>query len=187
MKLAIHEKQVMNMKWPVILLCLVMCGASIAQSKHLHFTEQLAFSAEDDAVKKPVAIPQDVLAILVKDKMVSRELENENLPAEKIPLSWFSASAIHLSNSNKTDFVVMARGPLAGGNVVTFWVFRGTPHGHELVLTAPMHDLIVKNTRWNGYRDVEFASMSAAKISTVLCRFDGKQYKEYKSKLENIQ
>ena len=175
------------MKWPMFLLCLVMCGASVAQSKHPHFSEQLTFSAEDDTVKKPVAIPQNVLATLVKDEMVSRELENENLPAEKIPLSWFSASAIHLSNSRRTDFVVMARGPLAGGNVVVFWVFRGTPHGHELVLTAPMHDLIVKNTRRNGYRDVELLSANAVTVSTVLCRFDGKQYKEYKSKAEDIQ
>lgn len=179
----------MNMKWSVfsIMAFLVTWSALTAQSKYPHSSEQLAFSAEDDAVKKPVAIPQDVLATLVKDEMVSHELENENLPAEKIPLSWFSASAIHLSNSRRTDFVVMARGPLAGGNVVTFWVLRGTPHGHELVLTAPMHDLIVKNTRRNGYRDIELASMSAVKVSTVLCRFDGKRYKEYKSKAEDIQ
>jgi hypothetical protein len=187
MKWAIREKQVMNMKWPVFLLCLVMCGVSSAQNKHSHSSEQLAFSAEDDAVKTPVAIPPDVLAILVKDELVSRELENESLSAEKIPLSWFSASAIHLSNSRKADFVVMARGPRAGGNVVTFWVFRSTSQGHEVVLTAPMHNLIVKNTRWKGYRDIELASMSAAKVSTVLCRFDGKQYKEYKSNLEDIQ
>lgn len=164
-----------------------MCGALTAQNTRFHSLEQSVFSAEDDAVKKPVAIPDDVLAILVKDEMVSRALEDENLAAEKIPLSWFSASTIHLSKSRETDFVVMARGPLAGGNVVTFWVFRGTPHGHELVLAAPMHDLIVKNTRWNGYRDVELASMSAVKISTVLCRFDGKRYVKYKSKTEDIR
>ena len=175
------------MKWFVVLLILLLACGATAQNKHPHFSEQLTFSAEDDTVKKPVAIPQDVLAILVKDKMVSRELENESLPAEKIPLAWFSASAIHLSNSRRTDFVVMVRGPLAGGNVVTFWVFRGTPHGHELVLTAPMHNLTVKDTRWNGYRDIELASMSAVKVAKVLCRFDGKQYKEYESKLEDIQ
>ena len=175
------------MKWSVIFLCLAMCGASFAQSKHSHSPEQLAFSAEDDAVKKPIAVPRDILAMLTKDKMVLRELENENLAPDKMPLSWFSASAVHLNNSNKTDFIVMARGPLAGGNVVTFWVFRGTAHGDELVLTAPTHNLIVKNARWNGYRDIELASMSAVKVSTVVCRFDGHRYKEYKSKLEDIQ
>lgn len=81
----------------------------------------------------------------------------------------------------------MAKGPLAGGNVVTCWVFRDTAHGHELVMTAPMHGLAVKSTRWKGYRDIELTSMSAAKISTVLCQFDGKQYKEFKSKVEDIQ
>jgi hypothetical protein len=179
----------MSMKWPVFLLSasLAICGALSAQNKHSHSTEQSVFSAEDDAVKKPAAIPEDVLAILAKDEMVSRTLEDENLPAEKIPMSWFSASAIHLSKSGKTDFVVMAKGPLAGGNVVTFWIFRGTGHGHELVLTAPMHDLVVRHSRRNGYRDVELTSMSAVKISSVLCRFDGKQYARYKSKVEDIR
>jgi hypothetical protein len=179
----------MKIKWSVfsVLAFLVMSSALTAQSKRSHSSEQLAFSAEEDTVKKPVAIPQDVLAILATDEMVRNELENESLPTEKIPASWFAASAIHLSNSRETDFVVMARGPLAGGNVVTFWVFRGTPHGHELIMTAPMHDLIVKNTHWKGYRDIELLSASAVKISTVLCRFDGRKYKEYKSKLEDIR
>jgi len=166
---------------------LAICGALSAQDKHSHSAEQSVFSAEDDAVKKPAAIPEDVLAILAKDGMVSRTREDENLPAEKIPRSWFSASAIHLSKSGKTDFVVMAKGPLAGGNVVTFWIFRGTAHGHELVLTAPMHDLVVRHSRRNGYRDVELTSMSAVKISSVLCRFDGKRYARYKSKIEDIR
>jgi len=52
-------------------------------------------------MKKPAAIPEDVLAILAKDEMVSRTLEDENLPAEKIPMSWFSASGIHLASRAK--------------------------------------------------------------------------------------
>lgn len=174
------------MKFCVFLFFLIICCALSGQSKRSHSGSQSSFSAEDAAVTKPAAIPKDILAILAKDKMVLVELENESLPAEKMPLSWFSASAIHLSKANLTDYVVVAEPPIAGGNVVTFWVFRDTGHGHDLVLTAPMHDLNVKNTRHNGYRDVELDSMSAVKISTVWCRFDGKQYKELKSKVEDI-
>jgi hypothetical protein len=179
----------MKMKWPVfcVLSFLVICSALAAQSKRSHSSEQLSFSAEDDSVKKPVAIPPDVWAILMKDDLVKSVAENQEPPAEKIPASWFSASAIHLSNSPKTDFVVVAEPPLAGGNVTIFWVFRDTGHGHELVMMAPMHGLEVKSTRWKSYRDIELTSMSAVKISTVLCRFDGRQYKEYKSKIEDIQ
>jgi hypothetical protein len=179
----------MNMKRPIffLLLSLLTCSILAAQSHHSHFAEQSVFSAEDAAVKKPVTIPEDVQAILAKDEMVNHALENENLPAEKLPLTWFSASAIHLSKPSQKDLVVMAVGPLAGGNVVTFWIFRRTTHGHELVLMAPAHDLIVKSSRWKEYRDIELTSMSAVTVSTVLCRFDGRRYTGYKSKTENIR
>jgi len=148
---------------------------------------QLHFSAEDDGVDHPATIPPDVMAVLKADEMVRNALENENISAEKIPLSWFSASPIHLNSPRQRDLVVEAEGALAGGNVITFWIFRATAHGHELVLKAPAHDLIVKNTRWNGYRNVELASMSAAEISTVLCRFDGKKYARYKAWSKSIR
>lgn len=186
MRSAVRKTQSHKMKPVFLFACLMMCSLLFAQNKNSHSTEQLAFSAEDSAVKKPVAIPADVMAILAKDEMVKNELENENLPVDKIPAEWFSASAVHLSKANLTDYVVMAEPPLAGGNVVTFWVFRDTGHGHDLVLTAPEHDLIVKKTRSNGYRDIELDAMTAVTISTVLCRFDGKQYKEYKSKQKNL-
>ena len=165
----------------------VMCAAPSAESKGSHPPEQSAFSAEDDAVKNPVPVPRGVLDILRTDEMVRNRLEDENIPGEKIPLSWFSASTIHLSNSREADLVVMARGPLAGGNVVTFWVFRATARGHVLVLTAPAHNLIVRKGSWKGYRDIELASMTAVEVSTVLCRFDGERYVGYKTKSELIR
>lgn len=150
-------------------------------------SQQRHFSAEVAGVDLPVAIPQDVLAILRNDQMVRNGIEDENLPAEKMPPSWFSASAIHLSNSSKVDLVVVAQGPLAGANVTTFWVFRATSRGYELVLTAPAHDLAVMNTRWKGYRDIELISLTGVQISTVLCRFDGKRYKAHKTSSEPIR
>jgi len=171
-----------------LLAFFAMCCALPAEGKgRAHTNEQLVFSAEDDSVKHPVAMPKEVLAILQKDEMVGNALENEQTSAEKIPPDWFSASAIHLSNSRQTDLVVMARGPLAGANVVTFWVFCATAHGYELVLTAPAHDLIVRNTRWFGHRDIELLSASAVQFSSVLCRFDGKRYTSYKTKSERMR
>ncbi|HEX7284776.1 MAG TPA: hypothetical protein VF532_01260 [Candidatus Angelobacter sp.] len=149
--------------------------------------QQLHFSAEDRSVNKPVTIPPDVLAMLKKDEMVGNVLESENTPVEKIPLEWFSAAEIHLSNARHSDLLVMATGPLAGGNVVTFWVFRATTHGYELALTAPAHDLILMNTRWKGYRDIELVALTAVQYTSVLCRFDGERYKKYKVRSRPIR
>jgi len=172
----------------VALLIFSLIGsAGIAEEAKSHYREQLHFSAEGTSVRRPVPIPEDVLAILRKDDDVHDGLEHEGIAAEQIPSSWFSASAIHLNNANQVDLVVMGQGPLRGANVITFWVFRSTSHGHELVLNAPAHDLIVANTRWKGYREIELVSMTARQISTVLLRFDGKGYKEFKASSEHIQ
>jgi hypothetical protein len=166
---------------------LLACGAFAAQRKSSHSSEQTHFSAEEDAVRDPVTIPKDVLAILRTDDAVRGALEDKNIPSEKMPLSWFSASKIHLSNPRRSDIIVVGEPPLAGANVVTFWVFRATPQGYKLVLNAPAHDLAVANTRSKGYRDIELTSMTAVQISTVLCRFDGKKYAGNKTRTDPIR
>jgi hypothetical protein len=174
----------MNIKRTAVapLTVLILCSAGIAEGKSPHSSTQLHFSAEDARVEKPVPIPESVLAVLRTDEMVRVALANENISAEKIPLSWFSASAIHLSSSERAGLVVMAEGPLHGSNVTTFWVFCATARGYKLVLTGLAHDLTVKNTRWKEHRDIVLASMTAAQISTVSFRFEGERYAEYKTK-----
>jgi stringent starvation protein B len=180
----------MKTSWLVLfpLIFVVAGGPDAAEGKQPpHPSEQVHFSAEDSGVKHPVSIPKDVMAILERDEMVLTALENENIPAEKVPLSWFSASTIHLSSPHQVDLVVMAVGSLRGANVTTFWVFCSTPRGYKLVLEAAEHDMVVLNTRWKGHRDIELVYMTARDISTVLCRFDGKVYTGYKTKSEHIQ
>lgn len=170
-----------------LLTFLVMCAAPAAEGKRSQPGEQLSFSAEDDSVKKPVVIPRDVLAILSKDKLVREELEQEGLPTEKIPSSWFSASAIHLSHANTAYLIVMSVGPVHGANTTMFWAFRPTHSGYDLIFTGGGHTLTVKNTRWNGYREIETLSVVTQKLATVVYRFDGTRYTRYKDKLEEIK
>lgn len=149
--------------------------------------EQIQFSAEEDSVRDPVPIPPEVKAILKLDHLVQSVLANANITAENLPTDWFSASAIHLSSKATADLIVVAEPPLAGGNVVTFWVFQKWSGGYTLVLTAPAHDLKILHHRTGNYRDIELVSMTASSISTILCRFDGKQYATYRSISKSIQ
>lgn len=167
-----------------LLIYLSVCGQGSTQIKQPLPSEQMQFSAEDEGVKRPVAIPDDVLAILSKDEFIRDVLEDEKPAVGKLPQAWFSASAIHLGGPNETDLVVLGEGPLRGANVITFWVFRPTPHGHELVLTAPAHDLIVKNKRWKGYQEIELASATAVQLTSVLFRWNGRKYAEFSEKSE---
>lgn len=149
--------------------------------------EQMQFSVEEE-MEKPTTIPSDVLAILSADEYVRSKLENEDPPRKTAPVSWFSASRIHLtSHPHQTDLIVKGEWPLMGSNVGSFWVFLSTPQGHRLVLMGPAHNLEVKNTFWNKHREIELISMTAAEIHTVLCRFDGKRYINQEPKSSPIE
>ena len=170
-----------------LLTVLAFYGGRVVKDSGSRSAEQVVFSAEDKGVKRPASIPKEVLTLLEKDEDVRTALANENIPDEKMPPSWFSASVIHLSSPSERDLVVMGEGSLRGANVITFWVFCPTARGYELVLAASAHDLIVKNSRWKQYRNIELVSMTAREISSVLFRFDGKRYTEFKSTSEHIQ
>jgi hypothetical protein len=51
----------------------------------------------------------------------------------------------------------------------------------------PAHDLIVTQTRFNGYRNLEAYGMTCCTITTTRVRFDGREYKLYFSKTEDIK
>jgi hypothetical protein len=170
-----------------LLAFLLVFNAARMAGKAPHRAEQMQFSVEGE-MEKPAAIPPDVLAILSADEYVRSHLESEEPPRKTAPVSWFSASRIHLtSNPRQTDLIVKGEWPLMGANVGTFWVFLSTPRGHRLVLTGPAHNLEVKTTFWNKHREIELISMTAAEIHTILCRFDGKQYKQQTPKWSPIE
>lgn len=171
----------------ILTIALALIGVAGAKSYLLPQTEQTVFSAEDEAVKVPAALPQGVVAILRSDEMVVMAMKNEQPQIEKLPSSWFSASVIHLGTPGETDFVVVGNPPLSGGNTATFWVIRSTPDGSELVLKAPAHDLSVKPTRAVGLRDIEMLAVTATHVHTVMYRLDGKSYKVFRDMWKPIQ
>ena len=138
-------------------------------------SEQTHFSAEDSRVSRPINLPEGVLAMISKEEVVRDTLEDEG--KSQLPRDWLSAAEVHLAGPNEKDFVVMAVGLLRGANITTFWVFRPTSGGgYEMLLDAPAHDLIIKESRSKGYRDIELLSATAVSVTTVNVRFDAKKY-----------
>jgi hypothetical protein len=156
-----------------------------AQGSHHDSREQTEFSAEDEGVKKPVPVPDTVMALLVNE--VRGAMETADPPVTTPPASWFSASEVSLGPGKLKDLIVVGEPPLSGANTQAFWVFRNTGNGYELVLTAPAHDLEVKNHRSQGYRDIEMSAVTAGEFHSVLFRFDGKRYMNHREKLEPIR
>jgi hypothetical protein len=164
--------------------CLTMADAQ-TRSSTTH-VEQTQFSAEDDAVQSPVRIPDDAWAIITSDRNTKIYQDDGVTPAEP-KRSWFSAAVVHLQNSARNDLLIAAEGPLSGGNIETFWIFLDTPNGMRLVLTAGAHDLIIHNTRRNGYRTIELDSVTCCRISTTMLRYERGEYREYRNVAKNIQ
>jgi hypothetical protein len=148
--------------------------------------EQLHFSAEDQNVKRPIILTEAALALIAKDPDVTNVLKDYGSAGAKLLTTWLSASALHLDGRGERDIVVVAKGPLSGANITTFWVLRPSSSSFELLLTVPAHDLIVKMSRSKGYRDLETLAATAVRVSSVSFRFDGSKYKPSKQKLRTI-
>jgi hypothetical protein len=161
-------------------------SARAGKSPH-HSIVQTQFSAEDEGVKSPVTIPPEVMAILGEDDMVKEQMKNEKSRPAELPQSWFSASKIRLAPTTADGLIVQATGPLVGGNVVVFWVFIQSQNGWRLALMIPAHNLIVTQTRFNRYRNLEADAMTCCTITTARFRFDGREYRRYFSKTEDIK
>jgi len=56
-----------------------------------------------------------------------------------------------------------------------------------LILTAMAHNLNVKSTRWNGFKEIEVLSVTLGQANVGLYRFNGTGYTLYKATSERIQ
>lgn len=166
-------------------LCLIATTVALsAQARHDVSREQTEFSAETAGVDRPVTIPEDVFRALENDDLVRTSMENSETRIQTPPPSWFSASKVHLADPKLDDLVILAEGQLRGANVITFWVFRKTTLGYELILKAPAHDLEIRKHYSSGYRDIEMSAETAVEFHSVLFRFNGKRYTVHKEKTE---
>ena len=166
---------------------LTIAGLSALSQSAPKQKEQTHFSAEDEKVNHPVAIPAEALAILAKDELVQNVLEDQKIAPADLPASWFSAAQVQLGGKGEQDLIVASEGPLLGATIDPFWVFIHNSHGFKMALSISVHDLIVKRTRSHGYRDLESDGMTSSTITTAKFRFDGNEYKESNEKTTDIK
>jgi len=159
----------------LVLIIVMLVGGMTAQERRPR-TEQSHFGAEA-AITAPVEIPSDVIPMLRQDKRNQTCLKRGE-SVERITKTWFVCSEIHLKDDRSVDLVVTARNEcLLGSNIVPFWVFRKTPHGHELVLSVSALGLDVLNSKTNNYRDIRIARATARSAHTATLKFDGRKYR----------
>lgn len=158
-----------------ISLCLATC--LLAQD-----IERRTFSAENNRLDHPIAVPDAVLAKLAQDPAIKKLLS----PGQELPASWFTAAEVELTDQQR-DIVVIGSGPIVGSNVTTFWIFSPHSAGSELLLKVVAHTIEAKNDRSRGYRNIEAMSVAGASIKTSTFKFDGKKYAHSKTKTTSLR
>ena len=153
--------------------------------------EQTDFGAEGD-FQSPVTIPSTALDTLRASKNADDSIqmcaENEGIPADKIPASWFAASKIRLSGSPDSGLVVRGEHPCLGGaHIAQFWVIAKTATGYEIVFRGRADALAVLPTRTNGYRDLQLiiVTQAGASVDNVNFQFRNGQYQNSGHHLEH--
>jgi hypothetical protein len=160
--------------------------------------EQSGFSYElgIDPVQKPAALSGEALRTLATDKHISSCLDRRSLPPEKLPANWFVASLIHLDGPNELDLIILPAGRLpetpkgeisanaclVGANTGGFWVLRRTSAGFQLVLSQIAHALEVLESSSNGLRDIRLYTGALSEHTIVDFRFDGSQYRLFRTR-----
>jgi hypothetical protein len=145
--------------------------------------EQTHFSVEEDP-KRVVALPEEVLDLLMADEFVVRE--KSCAKKTDLPSSLFVTTEIHLDGNEQPDFVILGRGCVMGANIDPIWIVEKTPQGFRVILNCASHDLTILPTKTHGYHDLRSVSASANTISITTWKFDGQKYVPTKRDLEPV-
>ena len=150
--------------------------------------EQTVFEAAPyQRIRHPVHLPQDVLQLLAKDNHVSDCMKDNPIPRSGSLANWFTASEIHLSKPTEDDLVVL---PTAQGHphlcfhsvegIGWFWVFRQVGAHYELVLKTAGLGLTIRDTRHNGYKEIQSGAAFGTHRSETTYRFENGTYREFR-------
>ncbi len=165
-----------------LVIGLLATVADPRQSKKAPLREQVSFGLEQ-AVDRPVPVPDEVLIILKTDPDVitSGCLDRSQLSGKT---SLFEASQVHLSGPEEVGLLVKAKNAcLFGANIGPFWIFRKTSQRYELLLSVSALGIEILPGKTNGFRDVSAGAMAGGKVVYVLYKFDGHKYNESGSKV----
>lgn len=151
--------------------------------------EQSSFGVEEipgePRIKHPTAIPDIVVAALQTDKTVKSCLKDNPLAPGQSLSSWFVASPVQLSESDRVDLVIV---PSFDGResmcfqtptgIGMFWVFRRLGDGYQLVLKTWAGGLEVLASKTDGYRNIRSGTLGQAgsDLTNTTFHFDGTQY-----------
>lgn len=101
----------------------------------------------------------------------------------------FIGAAVDLGGSGrKTDWIAKTSDSCAwGASSVVIWVLKQEGIGYRVVLYGGGQALTLGDAKSHGLRDLDIVSATAGHYSKSYFRFDGKEYKVFRSREVNLQ
>jgi hypothetical protein len=135
-----------------------------------------------------VAVSPGVLKVLLATEEAKEGLEYSSDSERNRPAELFHAAEVHLARPQEEDLVVIGVcPPMCGADNSWFWLVRSAIMDPQVVLVLGGSLVELLDSRTNGYRDVRCSWSSAAETRDTIYRFDGKQYKVWKDKRNELR
>jgi hypothetical protein len=136
--------------------------------------QQTVFDLEGN-VRREVAVPADVIAVLKSDERVDACFREKGEGVSEA--AWFAASEIDLNGDRKMDLIIKAKdGCLFGANQGPFWVFQKMPDGYQQVLAAHGLQLAVLPKKVNSFKQIKISKIVSMKQASRIYSLKAGKY-----------
>lgn len=136
--------------------------------------QQTVFDLEGN-VRREVAVPDDVIAVLKSDERVDACFREKGEGASEA--TWFAASEIDLNGDRKMDLIIKAKdGCLFGANQGPFWIFQKMPDGYRQLFSASGLQLAVLPKKVNSFSQIKISKVVSQKPTSKIYSFKSGKY-----------
>jgi hypothetical protein len=127
-------------------------------------SREQSFFPEDLPLEHAVALPSNVLNVLLRAKEVKEAFEDQTSPRD--PHKLFRAANVQLSTPDTVAFVVIGSYPVSGADCSWFWIISCDHDTPKIVLWAQGNSIEVMRSKTNGYRNIR-SNWSSASVSVT--------------------
>jgi hypothetical protein len=136
--------------------------------------QQTVFDLEGN-VRKEVALPDAVIAILKSDRRVDGCFREKGESANEA--AWFAASEIDLNGDRRMDLIIKAKDAcLFGANQGPFWVFQKRSDGYQQILAAHGLQLAILPKKINSFSQIKISKVVSQKPASQIYSFKAGKY-----------
>jgi hypothetical protein len=163
-------------------MCLILVdGAVLAQSSAAsHPKQRTEFTTYDEhSLEGFGPVSEEIIdALLATEEADLMRDYLKGLSRHEL-LGLFKGIQLHLADSGETEYLVLGKSPMTGGDCDWYWVVRSSGKCQpEIILFANTNVIDLLRSKTNGHKDIrgEWSAASGLSITTIY-HYDGLKYR----------